>query len=72
MRVFLLFDCERFVLVCMSEGRKEGCAPLFERELATAGGSGPPFFGGERLGRNMLKLVLALAFLFVKKSDKHW
>ena len=52
---------EPLLLVYMSEGRKEGCAPPFERDLATAGRSGPPFFG-EPLGREMPKLVLARAF----------
>ena len=46
MRVFLL--------------RKEGRAPHFEREIATAGRSGLPFFGG--FEKEMPKLVLALAF----------
>ena len=40
MRVFLLFDVEPFVLEIMSEVRKEGCAPLFEKDWATAERSG--------------------------------
>ena len=56
-RAFPLFDCEPFVLAYRSAGRKEGYAPPFERELATVGWSGPPFFGGESLGRIVCQIV---------------